>query len=264
MSFPDLASIQTNEMLVALAILLAVAISIFFVMRGLRRMRSARLELNDPPPLVIPGQRRGSTPPPLYPMRFGQERAPSNEGLVPARTEPDTLSRTDAEILSGAQPLGAMHRNGHGTPSGGHPAFDAGTYGTTPSKSNGGAASKVVHTIPPMDGTLQFLPGRLEVMDGENPGRDIRFVRTWGEIPEITFGRVSGPPYRHVQLRSQTVSRQHARMQYIEGRWKLTNLSQTNPVIINGQSLESAHGNRVLHDGDQIEMGEVVFRFRER
>jgi len=115
-----------------------------------------------------------------------------------------------------------------------------------------------------MDGTLQFLPGRLEVVDGESPGRDIRFVRTWGEVPEITFGRVTGPPYRHVQLRSQTVSRQHARMQYVDGRWKLTNLSQTNPVLINGQALDSAHGHRVLRDGDQIEMGEVVFRYRER
>ena len=123
-----------------------------------------------------------------------------------------------------------------------------------------GSASKVVHTIPPMDGTLQFLPGRLEVIDGDTPGRDMRFVRTWGEIPEITFGRVTGPPYRHIQLRSQTVSRQHARMQYVDGRWKLTNLSQTNPVIINGEALGTRRtAQRVLRDGDQIEMGEVDF-----
>jgi pSer/pThr/pTyr-binding forkhead associated (FHA) protein len=128
----------------------------------------------------------------------------------------------------------------------------------------GAGSSKVVHTLPPMDGTLQFLPGRLEIVDGDSPGRDIRFVRTWGEVPEITFGRVTGPPYRHVQLRSQTVSRQHARMQYTDGRWQLTNLSQTNPVVINGQALDTAHGQRVLREGDQIEMGEVVFRFRER
>jgi pSer/pThr/pTyr-binding forkhead associated (FHA) protein len=121
-----------------------------------------------------------------------------------------------------------------------------------------------VQSVAPAEGTLQFLPGRLEVLDGDVPGRDIRFVRTWGEIPEVTFGRVAGPPYRHVQLRSQTVSRQHARMQYVEGRWKITNLSQTNPVVINGQPLDTAHGQRVLHDGDQIEMGDVLFRFRER
>ncbi len=125
-------------------------------------------------------------------------------------------------------------------------------------------SDKIVHSVPSGDGTLQFLPGRLEVVDGEHPGRDIRFVRTWGEVPEITFGRVSGPPYRHVQLRSQTVSRQHARLQYTDGRWRLTNLSQTNPVIVNGDTLDTTHGQCFLREGDQIEMGEVVFRFRER
>jgi len=136
---------------------------------------------------------------------------------------------------------------------------------TNPLASNGSSMSdKIVHSVPTGDGTLQFLPGRLEVVDGEHPGRDIRFVRTWGEVPEITFGRVSGPPYRHVQLRSQTVSRQHARLQYTDGRWRLTNLSQTNPVIVNGDTLDTTHGQCFLRDGDQIEMGEVVFRFRER
>jgi hypothetical protein len=125
-------------------------------------------------------------------------------------------------------------------------------------------SDRVVHTVPTNDGTLQFLPGRLEVVDGDRTGRDIRFVRTWGEIPEVTFGRVTGPPYRHIQLKSQTVSRQHARLQYVDGRWQLTNLSQTNPVVVNGQTLDTAHGQRVLCDGDQIEMGEVIFRYHER
>ncbi len=125
-------------------------------------------------------------------------------------------------------------------------------------------SDRVVHAVPTNDGTLQFLPGRLEVVDGDRSGRDIRFVRTWGEVPEVTFGRVTGPPYRHIQLKSQTVSRQHARLQYVDGRWQLTNLSQTNPVVVNGQTLDTAHGQRVLCDGDQIEMGEVIFRYHER
>src|SRR6185437_1067617 len=132
-------------------------------------------------------------------------------------------------------PPNGYGRNGHGHDGPAGAPLDASSDrgAPMPARGNGGTSSKVVHTIPPMDGTLQFLPGRLEVVDGESPGRDIRFVRTWGEIPEISFGRVSGPPFRHVQLRSQTVSRQHARMQYVDGRWKLTNLSQTNPVVIN-------------------------------
>lgn len=133
-----------------------------------------------------------------------------------------------------------------------------------PESAQESVSDRVVHTAPTTDGTLQFLPGRLQIIDGDRSGRDIRFVRTWGEVPEVTFGRVTGPPYRHVQLKSQTVSRQHARLHYVEGRWRLTNLSQTNPVLVNGHALDTAHGQCVLQDGDQIEMGEVIFRFHER
>ena len=50
----------------------------------------------------------------------------------------------------------------------------------------------------------------------------------------ITFGRLEGPPYRHVQLREPTVSRQHARMILQDSRWHLENQSGTNPVVVNG------------------------------
>jgi hypothetical protein len=263
MSLTDLPTLQMNEPLVAAGALLAAVVFVVVVARSVRRWRSTRVELTDPPPLLIPVQRRGSAPPPLYPSRFPNERG------VPALPEASASANGGAvaipeHAVAPAQ-LAALGRNGHSTANAGSGALDIAAHGVqTATRTNSGSVSKVVHDMPPMDGTLQFLPGRLEVMDGESPGRDIRFVRTWGEVPEISFGRVSGPPYRHVQLRSQTVSRQHARMQYVDGRWKLTNLSQTNPVVINGQPLDTAHGNRVLKDGDQIEMGEVVFRFRER
>ena len=132
----------------------------------------------------------------------------------------------------------------------------------------------------PADGTLQFLPGRLEIAAGRDAGQEIRFVRTGGPDGTcITFGRADGPPYRHVQLREPTVSRAHARMlleQLSSGsrdgspsqaRWRLENLSSTNPVVINGRSLDS-HGGAMasvmLSEGDRIEMGEVAFVFRER
>ena len=50
-------------------------------------------------------------------------------------------------------------------------------------------------------------------------------------------------------------------------RWRLENLSATNPVVVNGTPLaadESEQCSVVLDDGDRIEMGEVVFRFRAR
>ena len=116
----------------------------------------------------------------------------------------------------------------------------------------------------PLDGTLRMLPGRLEIVEGEDQGRDIRFVETSEGIPEITFGRSTGPPHRHVQLLSRTVSRQHAIIEYDAGRWKITNLSRTNPVVVNHAELNPPEDQRLLSDGDRIEMGEVVFVFRER
>jgi FHA domain len=268
MSLTDLPTVQLDDALLVVGAGMVLLAILFVVARGIRRWRATRdVELSEPPPLLIPVQRRGSMPPPLYPARFSQEMAGGlarSSGAHGAASAGGVASIVEHVVGTDPTP-GTAGRNGHATGLTSE-ALDAprDAGAPTPTKTNGGTASKVVHTIPPMDGTLQFLPGRLEVVDGDNPGRDVRFVRTWGEVPEITFGRVSGPPFRHVQLRSQTVSRQHARMQYVDGRWKMTNLSQTNPVLINGQPLDTAHGTRVLRDGDQIEMGEVVFRFRER
>lgn len=115
------------------------------------------------------------------------------------------------------------------------------------------------------DPTLQFLPGRLEIIAGADHGHEIRFVRSGAASkPEITFGRSEGPAYRHVQLRQQTVSRNHARMTLDGSTWSLTNLSATNPVVVNGSEMPGEGASVVLADGDRIEMGEVAFRFRER
>lgn len=116
-----------------------------------------------------------------------------------------------------------------------------------------------------LDGTLQFLPGRFEVVEGRELGQDIRFVRQPGSAAtEVTFGRQDGAMYRHVQLHEPTVSRMHARMTLEENGWRLTNLSATNPASVNGTPLDPDHGSVVLRDGDRVEMGEVVFRFRSK
>ena len=50
-------------------------------------------------------------------------------------------------------------------------------------------------------------------------------------------------------------------------RWRLENLSATNPVVVNGKALAadgSDAGSVPLGEGDRIEMGEVVFRFHEK
>ena len=137
----------------------------------------------------------------------------------------------------------------------------------------------------PADGTLQFLPGRLEIAAGRDVGQEIRFVRTAGpDGARVTFGRAEGAPYRHVQLREPTVSRAHAEMTFHQSapasngsgprgttgtpaHWRLENLSSTNPVTVNGRALDSRGGagaSVILADGDRIEMGEVAFIFHSR
>jgi hypothetical protein len=109
--------------------------------------------------------------------------------------------------------------------------------------------------------TMRLLPGRLEVEDGEESRAEVRFVDLPGQRPEVTFGRSPGEPLRHVQLRSATVSRQHARLVRDGTDWVIANLSHTNPIVINGVQLARPEEQRTLEDGDRIEMGEVVFRY---
>ncbi|MBV6520468.1 MAG: hypothetical protein MNPFHGCM_00583 [Gemmatimonadaceae bacterium] len=119
-----------------------------------------------------------------------------------------------------------------------------------------------VQPTPMLDGTLQFLPGRFEIIEGSDSGQEVRFVKTPGpDGTSITFGRSDGPTYRHVTLNAATVSRQHARIVQ-EGRdWRLFNLSKTNPVVINGRAMDGEGDSSLLNDGDRVEMGEVVFRY---
>jgi hypothetical protein len=115
----------------------------------------------------------------------------------------------------------------------------------------------------PTDATLQFLPGRLEILSGAEQGREIRLVRLPSDAEtRITFGRRAGAPYRHVQLRDATVSRDHAALHLRAGEWCLVSHSSTNPVQVNGVEL-ATHEDAILRDGDRVDMGEVTFRFRD-
>jgi hypothetical protein len=122
-------------------------------------------------------------------------------------------------------------------------------------------ASPTVRFRRPTDDAVQLLPGRLEVLAGESHHKEIRFVRTPGERPEIILGRDVGDGPGHVALHSTTVSRQHARFAYENRQWKVANLSQTNPLVVNDEALLVSHGERPLADGDRLELGEVVLRF---
>lgn len=111
--------------------------------------------------------------------------------------------------------------------------------------------------------TLRMLPGRLEYVDGTGAAADIRFVHcSAGPEQRVTLGRGDGPSYEHVQLQSPTVSRMHAALCYRDGRWTIANLSETNPLRLNGLELAADSTAVPLSDGDLIELGEVMLRFR--
>lgn len=113
----------------------------------------------------------------------------------------------------------------------------------------------------PADHSRPFLPGHLLVIEGVDAGVEVRFVRlAHHEDPVVTFGRSEGPPFRHVQLLEPTVSRAHARMSFDGDGWSLTNLSRTNPVLVNRIALADEQPVP-LQDGDRLEMGALVFRY---
>jgi predicted component of type VI protein secretion system len=84
-------------------------------------------------------------------------------------------------------------------------------------------------------------------------------VRVPGSPPEITFGRLAGPAFRHVQIESLLVSRRHATLLFANGVWTLRNESATNPTVLNGKPLGPGTAEAELRHGDQIEMGDVAF-----
>ena len=110
------------------------------------------------------------------------------------------------------------------------------------------------------DPTARLLPARLEVTSGADAGEEIRFVGTPGETIAMMFGRAPGEGPSHVQLKQKTVSRTHAVIRHRHGEWLIENLSTTNPTVLNDEVLGVKE--RLLTDGDRIEMGEVSFRFR--
>jgi hypothetical protein len=127
---------------------------------------------------------------------------------------------------------------------------------------NAPAPAETVRFRRPTDEAVQLLPGRLEVISGDPRHQEIRFVRIPGRPAELILGREPGDTAQHIALDSSTVSRKHARFAYHESRWHIVNLSQTNPVVVNGEELMAQDNARTLDDGDQIELGEVVLRFR--
>jgi pSer/pThr/pTyr-binding forkhead associated (FHA) protein len=108
---------------------------------------------------------------------------------------------------------------------------------------------------------IEFLPGRLEIVSGLPSDQEFRFHRPAGsEGAEFTLGRAPGPWFRHIQLAAPTVSRHHARLRFAGERWVIENLSDVNPLCVNGLPLTAPH---TLAEGDELQVGAVVLRYRD-
>ena len=92
---------------------------------------------------------------------------------------------------------------------------------------------------------------RLFVLSGPNVGK---IHKLSGTGPWI-LGRVGKVD---IQLRGKAVSREHARIEKLEGGWAITDLNSSNGTQIGGARQSEAW----LEDGDELVLGDVELRFR--
>lgn len=120
-----------------------------------------------------------------------------------------------------------------------------------------------LHAPPP--NTVKLLPGWFEVVSGDDVVKQIRFYKLGGEHgAETTFGRASGRPYAHIQLKAATVSSRQAKVTFDNGSAQLTNFASndSNPTSVNGRDL-AVNESVTLRESDRVEMGEVALLFHE-
>jgi hypothetical protein len=121
-----------------------------------------------------------------------------------------------------------------------------------------------LHAPPP--NTVKLQPGWFEVAAGDDVVKQIRLYNLGGDGgAETTFGRASGRPYVHIQLKAPTVSSRQAKVFYDAGKARIINLASeaSNPTRINGREL-AVNESVALQENDRVEMGEVSLVFHEK
>jgi len=110
-------------------------------------------------------------------------------------------------------------------------------------------------------GTVHMLPGRLEPLIPEVIQQEVRFQMAPSEDQEVTLGWELGDPPHHVTLDHPSIQPLHAKMTYQKGNWMIESLAPHDPVEINGTPVPSSAGPYLLATGDQVRIGEALFRF---
>lgn len=229
---------------VTVVLLLAAALLLVWLLRRERRPHGGHV--SAPPMVFLP--REGSPPPIVRPPQV-THAGPAEEGatrpqLIQERTITDAVAVASGVVQ--AAPVTATMNDG--------PTLAINRRRVPRSRPAADSAAAL--------GTLRMLPGRLVPEDRQALRDDIRFIAldTTGE-QRFTIGRGEGPPHQHIQIAAPTVSRRHATLLYEEGVWSIGNLSETNPVRVNGTELRE-NDSVILAEGDMVEMGDLMLRFR--
>jgi hypothetical protein len=91
-------------------------------------------------------------------------------------------------------------------------------------------------------------PAQLSILTGDKKGEDIFLVT------ENVIGSDKG----NIRFKDRGVSGEHARINFVGNKYVLTNVSLTNPTMVNGKAVE---GDHELKNNDEILMGTVKAKF---
>ena len=109
--------------------------------------------------------------------------------------------------------------------------------------------------------TVQLLPGRLEPLIPEVIQQEVRFQQASSGEQEVTLGWELGEPPHHVTLDHPSIQPLHAKMTFQKGSWMIESLAPDDPVEVNGTPVPTTKGPYLLANGDQVRIGEALFRF---
>lgn len=97
--------------------------------------------------------------------------------------------------------------------------------------------------------------GRLTITSGEQQGISIPLG-----TKSMTVGRATSRADWEIALADTSVSRPHARLDYVDEAWVITDLGSANGTRVNGTPVTEK--GRVLRDGDRITFGSTEVEFR--
>jgi hypothetical protein len=113
--------------------------------------------------------------------------------------------------------------------------------------------------------TLKFIPGYLEITDGEDRGKRFKisgYPTTEGNIVSIGREEIKGErSYSHIQLLERTVSRKQAEIIERNQKLYIKNYSEINPTRINDEEIPVGE-EKELNQRDRIRTGEVEFTYK--